>query len=450
MTVETPSSARANYTLAVLLIAYILSFVDRQILSMMVDPVRRDLGLSDIQIGLLQGFAFVLLYSVLGIPIGLLADRFSRRRIVTIGVLFWSVATMACGRAGSFAGLFASRMAVGIGEAALSPSAHSLLSDNFPPNRVTRALSIYALGITLGTGFAYVVGGLVVSAVASSPTVVMPIIGPMRSWQAAFVIVGLPGLLVAILTALMHEPPRPPKSCDSHGQPRAGLMPLLRYLRGNARAFGAVYLASGLFAITGISIIAWYPTLLIRSYGLSPAQAGSAFGLTYLVFGSLGTLAGAFVSEWLARRGYADANLRVVAISALGVLVPATLAPLMPGVTGVLLLLAPVLFIYSGYFGCATAAIQAATPQPLRATNAALFLLVNALFSTTLGAVIVPLFDSTLFGGSGRLGPSLALVALVSPAAAAFAAWSGLRDYARLAAEAGKSARERLAMGATA
>ena len=432
-----PSPKRANYTLAVLLIAYVLSFIDRQILSLMVDPVRRDLGLSDLQIGLLQGFAFVLLYSLLGVPLGLMADRFSRRKIISVGIVFWSAATMACGAASSFVGLFSARMAVGVGEAALSPAAHSLMSDTFPPHRRTRAMAIYALGITLGTGMAFVVGGAVIRLVASSPTVTLPLLGPIRSWQAAFIIVGLPGFLVAILTALMSEPSRSiAHKAATSGSVRARMMLLLRYLRADARGFGGIYLSSGLLAIAGISIISWYPTLLIRSYGLSPERAGTYFGLIYLVFGSAGTMSGAMVAEWLARRGYADANLRVVWLCAIGVVVPATLAPLMPTATGTLLLLAVVCFVYSAYFGCATAAIQAATMPSLRATNAALFLLVNALFSTTLGAVIVPIFDKTLFGGTGQLGPSLALVAVLSPAAAALAAGYGLRGYARLIARA--------------
>lgn len=436
MDIEQPTSTRANYTLAVLLIAYVLSFADRQILSMMVDPVRRDLGLSDIQIGLLQGFAFVLLYSVLGIPAGLLADRFSRRRIITIGVLFWSAATMACGRVNSFTSLFAARMAVGVGEAALSPSAHSLLSDSFPPNRLTRALAIYALGITIGTGLAYAIGGLVISAVAASPTVTLPLLGTMRSWQAAFIIVGSPGVLVAMLTAFMHEPNRHLAAAGEVRPASTGLGPLFAHLRANPRAFAGIYLSSGFIAISGISILAWYPTLLIRTHGFTPAEAGSAFGLTYLVFGSLGTLAGAFGAERLARAGHADANLRVVALCALAVIVPAVVAPLIPSGSGAVALLAPVLFIYSGYFGCATAAVQAATPPSLRATNAAMFLLVNALFSTTLGGVVVPMIDAALFGGTGQLGPAIAIVALLSPAAAAIAAWSGLGSYGRLAARA--------------
>lgn len=421
----TPSLRSANFALAVFLSAYILSFVDRQILSLMVEPVKRDLGINDLQMGLLQGLAFALLYAFVGIPIGLLADRISRRRIIAAGVVFWSACTALCGFAGSFSHLFAARMGVGVGEAALSPAAHSSLSDAFPPERLARAMAIYALGITLGSGAALMIGGSVVDAIASSGDVAVPLLGRLRSWQAAFLAVSAPGVLVALLVALTREPPRRHRSREN----RPGLRPTLAYLIAQKRVFGAIYGNSTVLAIMGYGLPAWYPTLLIRRFGLSAGEAASYLGIVYLVFGSAGSLAAGFLSERLALRGRTDANLHIIALISFAIIVPATLAPLMPSPALVMALFVPFCFLFNGYFGLSIAAIQLATPNELRGTNAALFLLANSLVGLSVGTALVPLIDRWFFGGHGAIGPSLAIVAGVCSTAAGFLAWSGRRHY---------------------
>ena len=416
---------QANFALGVFLAAYVLSFVDRQIISLMVEPIRRDLGISDLQVGLLQGFAFALLYSVVGVPMGLLADRISRRWIIAIGVLFWSTCTALCGMAGNFAHLFAARMGVGVGEAALSPAAHSSMSDAFPPARLARAMAIYSLGITIGSGAALMIGGTVVDTIARSGDVVLPALGSIRAWQTAFLIVAIPGLLVALLVLATREPPRRRRSGTSGG----GLGRTLAYLATHRRAFLAIYGNSTLLAILGYGLPAWYPTLLIRYHGLTAGEAAHFLGLAYLIAGSAGTLAGGVLGERLARRGYVDANLRVPMFVALAEILPATLAPLMPSPLLLMLLFTMVCFIHNSYFACSIAAIQLATPNEMRATNAALFLLANSLIGLSVGTAIIPLADRWFFGGDGELGPPLALVAGIATVAAACLAWTGLKGY---------------------
>lgn len=416
---------RARFALGAFLAAYILSFVDRQILSLMVEPVRRDLGISDLQMGLLQGLAFAMLYAFIGIPIGLLADRVSRKRIITAGVLVWSACTALCGMAGSFAHLFLARMGVGVGEAALSPAAHSSLSDAFPPERLARAMSIYTLGITLGSGAALLIGGSVVNAIASSGDLHLPLVGQVRAWQAAFIAVSLPGLLVALLVTLTSEPPRRHRSARH----RPGLGPLLAYLRRERRAFAAIYGNSTVLSIMGYGLPAWYPTLLIRRFGLSAGEAAGYLGLAYLICGSAGALAAGWMADRMAGRGRADANLRLIAIISFAGIVPATLAPLMPSPLLVMALFVPFCFLFNGYFGCSIAAIQLATPNELRGTNAALFLLANSLIGLSVGTALVPLLDRWFFGGHGQIGPSLAIVALLCSTIAGLLARSGLRQY---------------------
>ncbi|MFC4593141.1 spinster family MFS transporter [Sphingobium tyrosinilyticum] len=420
------SHRQAHVALGIFLIAYILSFIDRQILSLMVEPIKQDLGLSDLQVGLLQGLAFAMLYAVVGIPIGMLADRISRRRIIAVGVLFWSACTALCGFAGSYAHLFMARMGVGLGEASLSPSAHSWLSDAYPPAQLSRAMAIYNLGITIGGGLALLVGGAVVDMVAQSGALVLPLVGPMPTWRAAFLLVALPGALVAALVFIAREPAR-------RAQSKAG-MPLraaLSHLRDHKRTFIAIYANSTLLSIMGYGLTAWYPTLLIRGFALTPGQASLRLGLIYLLLGSMGSLAGGFAAERLTLKGIRDANLRVVMIIALLCLFPALLAPLMPSPALLLVLFGLLTLFFNGYFGCSLAAIQLATPPNMRATGAALFLLANSLVGLSLGTAIVPLIDSALFGGHGQIGSALATVGLCATLLAALAAWSGLRSYAQ-------------------
>ena len=284
---------QANFALGVFLLAYILSFVDRQILSLLVDPIKADLRVNDLQMGLLQGVAFALLYAFMGVPVGMLADRTIRKRIIAVGVLFWSAATALCGFAGSYAMLFAARMGVGVGEATLSPSAHSFLSDAFDPARLARAMAIYTMGITLGGGMAYLIGGSVVAAVASADMTHLPLIGLLRPWQTAFLIVAAPGLIVAALVMLVREPARRETAAvaDSVREgPR--LLSILRYLGANWRAFAPLYLTSSVLGVLGNSMSAWFPSLLIRNYGLSAGTAGLYMGAIYLVLGSAGSVCG--------------------------------------------------------------------------------------------------------------------------------------------------------------
>src|SRR5882672_1891382 len=194
-----PSLRYAWYVVFILMVCYALSFVDRQILSLLVGPMKRDLALSDTRIGLLQGLAFALFYGLMGLPLGRLADTRNRRNVIILGVVLWSFLTGACSAARSFWSLFLARMGVGVGEATLSPSAFSLISDYFPKEKLATAMSVYSMGIFIGSGLANIVGGAVVDAVRELPAVTLPLLGTVAPWRFTFLIVGAPGLVIALL-----------------------------------------------------------------------------------------------------------------------------------------------------------------------------------------------------------------------------------------------------------
>lgn len=201
-------AGRKSLLLAALTVAYTLSFADRQVLSLLVEPIKRDLHITDVQASLLQGLAFSLIYASAGIPIGLLADRLSRRNIVLLGVSVWSLMTMLCGFAGSFGQLFVGRFGVGIGEAALLPAAYSMLADSYAPDRLPRATSVFALGPAIGTGCAYILGSGVLSRLDESGPVPLGPLGVVRPWQAVFLLVGALGVVAILMLAYVREPGR--------------------------------------------------------------------------------------------------------------------------------------------------------------------------------------------------------------------------------------------------
>jgi len=291
-----PSSARARFTLTVLLIAYILSFVDRQILNLLVGPIRQDLAISDVQMSLLQGLAFALFYVTLGLPIGRLADRLSRKLIIVCGIFFWSLMTITCGFAASFGMLFLSRMGVGVGEAALSPAAFSMLSDSFPPERLARATSIYTMGITVGGGLAYIVGGNVIDFISTADATSLPLLGQLRPWQMTFLIVGFPGLLVALLAATLKEPKRLRLATESSSAVPPSLGEVFGYLRAHRRHYLPIFASVSLLSLLGYGYLNWYPAFLTRTYGWRLGEVGRYFGMIYLVFGTAGAFSGALMS----------------------------------------------------------------------------------------------------------------------------------------------------------
>jgi len=205
---QRPSNAYAWYVVAVLTLTYTVSFIDRQIMSLMIEPIRRDLNITDTQVSLLIGLAFAVFYTLLGIPIARLADRRSRRTIIAVGIATWCFMTAFCGLARSYAQLFLARVGVGVGEAALSPSALSIISDYFPKRTRGRAIAVYNTGISLGTGLAMIVGGALVAHVMVSPPVRLPFVGELYAWQTVFMLVGLPGLFLALLMFTVREPRR--------------------------------------------------------------------------------------------------------------------------------------------------------------------------------------------------------------------------------------------------
>jgi predicted MFS family arabinose efflux permease len=416
----------AWYLVGVLCVAYTLSFVDRMILALLVEPIKRDLGISDTQVGLLHGFAFAIFYTTLGVPIARLADRTDRRRLIAAGIAFWSAMTALCGLARGFWELFLARIGVGVGEASLSPAAFSMLADAFPADRLGRALGVYSSAIFAGAGIALLVGGGVAAAAASAAAVHLPLVGAVQPWQLTFIVVGAPGLLVALWVLSLREPPRRGVAIAARQEPLAAVF---AWMRRHARAYGCHFAGFALLALVFNATIAWLPSVFVRVHGWSSGQAAFWIGSLLLVCGTTGIVAGGFAADAWRRRGKPDGSMRVGLTSALGVLpfaaaVPAAASPWMA-----VALLGPLLFFSAFAFGAAAAGLQWLTPPAMRAQVSALFLFVNNLVGIGAGPVAVALLTDRVFGVPQSVGMSLAIVGAVAAALAAVVQWAGIRAF---------------------
>jgi MFS family permease len=422
-----PSTGVAWYAVAILFIAYTFSFADRFILSLLIEPIKQDLQLSDTKISLLHGFAFAIFYTVMGIPIGRLADKYNRRHIIALGVATWSVMTAVCGITRGYWELFAARVGVGVGEAALSPAAYSMIADLFPPQKLGRALSVYTTGAFVGAGLAFIIGGTVIAAITSTPEITLPVVGTIRSWQAAFFVVGLPGLIVAALMYTVREPVRHINSAS--GNDLVSMPEVFAFVRARWRVFGAHYLGFSLLGVVFNGITAWTPSFLSRSFDMPVGQSGPTIGVLILVFGTAGIIVGGWLTDYLGRKGFVDGAMRTGLVAGIGCIPFAVLVPFMPTLQWVLIIYCPLLFFASFGFGAAAAALQQVTPNRMRGMVSAFYLFFLNLIGIGLGPTIIALITDYIFHDDQAVGFSLAIMAGCSGLLAALFLWKGLKPF---------------------
>jgi MFS family permease len=424
-----PPARYAWYVVAILTLANVSAFIDRQILGLLVGPIRRDLGIGDAEMGVLYGLAFAAFYTLLGLPIARLADRGSRRAIIGIGIAVWSVMTVLSGFASTYQQLLLARFGVGIGEAALAAPAASLLADYFPASRRATALSVYSLGIYLGAGLANLVGGLVIARLGENATMTVPVAGTVSAWQAVFMIVGIPGLVVALLMATVREPVR--REVGAASASGHSIRDVLAYVADNRRTFISHNLGYALLALVNYGTAAWLPTHLIRSYGWSAAKAGITLGTLTMTVGVAGIIAGGRIADAMLARGQTDAKLRVGIIASVANLVFGLLYTLAPTAEIAVAALIPYNFFASFAFGAAVAAVQEIVPNRMRAQASALFVTVMTLIGLGLGPSVVGLLTERVFGDDAAVRYSLAVLTVVGLAASASILASGLASYRR-------------------
>jgi MFS family permease len=404
------------YVAVVLMLCNTLSFIDRQILGLLVTPIKLELGISDTSIGLLQGLAFGIFYTLLGMPIGRLVDRGNRRNLVVVGISLWSLMTGTCAAARGFWTLFVARMGVGVGEATLSPSAFSLLSDYFPRERLGTALSIFSMGVFFGSGLALILGGL--------------IIGAVGSWRLTFLLVGLPGLLVALLLLTIKEPTRRHLLIGKGS--KLSFWEVLAQIKLRWQSVVGICLAFAFQAMCNYAQQAWLPTYFVRAHGWQTRQAGLTLGLLSLVTGLLGAYTGGTLCDRWQSRNKTDAPLRVAVLATISAGVFFTSAMAVRSLTPQLVLLVPAFFFLAMPIGSGYASLQLILPNQVRGQVGALQVFTLNLIGLILGPFLPGFFTDYLFRNPLMVGWSLALtVGLASLLSALLfrATWRPYREH---------------------
>lgn len=432
---EYPASGYAWYVVVVLTLAYIVSFLDRQILALLVEPIKRDLGISDTQMSLLLGLAFGIFYTLLGIPIGRLADRSNRRVIIATGITIWCLMTALCGLARNYTQLFLARIGVGVGEATLGPSALSMISDYFPPERRARPLGFYAMGVSVGAGVAMLVGGQIIAAVMQAPTIELPFVGHLYAWQTVFLVVGLPGLLIALLMITVREPARHGKIRleDDAGQvtETISIRAALGFLRQRWRAYGGLFFGMSGATMLGYGFLSWLPALFVRNWEWDIARVATVQGVVLLFAGPISVNLAGWLADRDFRRGRKDAHMRIFIIFGVIMLLSAVTLPLFPGPW----MAAGMLFVNilgsAGLTAVATAALMMMTPNQLRGQVSAVYYFVINITGLTLGPTAVALLTDYLFRDESALRYSMSIVGAVTGLMSVVVAWAGLRYYRR-------------------
>jgi MFS family permease len=425
-----PPSARARLALFLLTLAYVLSFVDRQILSLLVEPMKRDLGLTDVQVSLLQGLAFAVIYCLAGLPLGRAADQFNRRNIILIGIAFWSVMTSVCGLVRTYAALFFCRAAVGVGEATLSPSAYSILSDYFPARQLPAAMSFYNLGPAIGTGLAYMMGGLVLSIAGGSESVSLLFLHDLRPWQVTFVVVGAFGFVVILLLLLAREPPRRLAPEDLHRS--ASLKDTWSFLVGHRHSLGTFFIGLSLLGVVSYATMTWYPTMFVRNFGVPVERVGLTFGPVYVIASMSGNIAGGWLAMKFADSKVRDPYVLWALIATCGVTLGGVLVPLVPQLNASYVAAAATIVFQNAWMGAAVAAVHLASPNRMRGQLTAILLFGTNIIGLVLGPSTVASITQYGFQDPLALRYSLMIVSVVAGVMAAFMIWFSWRRFTEL------------------
>jgi MFS family permease len=422
-----PSRARSWLTVLLLMLVYVLSFIDRQILTLMVDPIRRDLNLGEVEVSLLMGFSFALFYALCGLPMGYLVDTRPRNRLILAGLVVWTLMTAFGGLARNYWMLFFSRMGVGVGEAALSPAAYSLIADSFPPERRATAISLYTAGASIGLGLALLVGGLVIQWAQQFGDVTLPLLGTLRSWQFVLLLAGGTGLLFAPLVLLVREPERRTQG----GRSEASFRELRRWLMAHRRAYLCHNVGFGLLALALTALAIWAPTYFSRVHGMSAGAIGVRFGLIIGIGGTLAILFGGVLSDFLRRRGRSTSNLIVGLIGAVLALPSIAIGLSASSANVAMFWMLPAFFMLVLPFGAAPAAVQEMTPPRLRGQASALYLLATSMFQYGIGPTAVAAVTQYVYQADNAVGQSLLWVCSIALAISALALLAGLAPYRR-------------------
>ena len=397
-----PTPVVAWTTLAILFLAYISSFVDRMIISLLVEPIKADFQISDTQISLLLGLSFAIFYCLAALPIGRLVDIWSRKKIITVGITLWSFMTALCGLAQNYTQLFLARIGVGVGEASLAPAAYSMLADSFPPKKLGLAMGVFTMGTAVGAGLALIIGGAIISFVTGENGENVSLFGIsfLSGWQWVFVLVGLPGLFIALLTSLIREPDRivVEEKKKLYGDISIPISEVKKFFKRNLDFYIPHHFAVGCSNLALVGINSWVSVYFMRIHGWTISEAGFNIGIALILGGVLGLIIGGWLSDKISVY-IAGGKAYFCLICAVLAIPSAIFFATEENAFNALVFFALSYSFIVAPIAPAAAMLQEITPNRMRGMLSAFYLLIVSLIGLALGPLIVAFLNDTYFGG---------------------------------------------------
>jgi MFS family permease len=404
-TVSVVGTGGSWYMAALLCLTNAVAFIDRQSLPLLIDQIKSDLQVTDTQMSYLVGLAFVLTYVGLGIPAGMLIDRFPRRTVMSIGIALWSAATLLCGLVVSYRVMFFARIGIGAGETVVGPGSISLIRDAFPEDRRNRAIGIWAMGANIGGAAALLGGGAILAMIGDAASVTVPMLGTIRSWQLVLICCAFITLPIALLLFTFPEPARTGTS-----QFGSGLKDTFRYMGARWRVFVPLFIVNGLTIIMLVGHGLWVPAMFGRVWHLSRPEIGLTLGIMTLVFGASSQFFAGVAMDWLHKRGVRNPIPIFGAIIAALAFVPGVFMPLAPSANVAWALQGLYMLISTCLFTIGTAFIARLAPPEMSGKITAVHVLWVGLVGTAIGATLYAAVSDHFFQGPMALAYSMSLV----------------------------------------
>ena len=404
----------ARYLVGLMMLVSIIAYSDRLILGFLIDPIKADLGLTDTQAGLLMGLAFSLFYAIMGIPLGRAVDRFPRNAVLAGCIAIWSLATALCGLATGVVSLFIARSGIGAGEAAMNPSAISLIGDHYPRSRVVGALAIYSIGIVAGGGLAIILGGQLVAYLNSLGRIDVFGFDNVPAWRLVFIAMGAPGLVAALLVYFtVRDRGRTYRRSDEV-RATAQLTPdVLVYFKANRRVYALLYGGLVAYGFYNFSVLSWYPAMFGRTFGSTAAEISIGYGFAFLVSGLAGALASAPAVRYFQRQGSLDGPAKILLLTSTLALVPAIAGPLMPTFELTIACFLVTMFMTAVQNSMAFTTFVLIAPPNRRGIVVATYVMAMNLTGGSLGGVFIGLLSDNVFGPE-HLAKAISLMAAVA------------------------------------
>ena len=419
---------RAGYSAVVVMtLAQVFAFIDRQIPAMLVEPIKQDFNLNDSQIALLGGAAFSIFYAIMALPIGYAVDRYKRINVLGTGIFVWSLMTTLAGLANSFGRLFGARIGVAVGEAVMAPVSVSLVSDYFPQNKQGKPMGIITAGVYIGIGATLIGGGYLIDYLTDIGGITIPGIGYFKPWQATFLVVGIPGILISIAAFMLHEPRRlglaqtPEKDSKS--------INIFSHLIKNKSTLIPMFAGLIFMALIFYSFTFWAPSMMVRTHGLSLTEVGFSLGIITIISSILGTISSGAVVDYLRSRGRTDAPIRTAMFACIFAMPAICLAPLVENVVAAWILIGIYLFFISSFAPIGLLAVSGVSSNEVKGQMAAVHAFLMMAFGLSLGPQITAFFTDFILQDESKLGLAVSLTGGLVLPIAAVCFWMSLKRY---------------------